>query len=226
MDKSHDVKAPVGYPKVAAERLLDDGIGIEFAHYFAITYEYLPEIERLERVTKLSGAPDLVLIHTGATYQRRVMLKSNNRINQLRVEIARRFGRGVFLPYRFLVRPLVRLFGRHWNPYNGTELLDRFIGQVEEAWPEAQIVLIGPFPNSWIYPTSGPIIEDVLADARELADRRDLPFLHFESVGGTDGIHCCNGYNLNARGSEIVGEELAQWIFSEVAHPVAVLRAA
>ena len=49
---------------------------MEFGHYFAITYEYLPEIEKLQKVTKLSGAPDLILIHSGTTYQRRVILNS------------------------------------------------------------------------------------------------------------------------------------------------------
>jgi len=47
MDHSHDFKAPIGYPKVMAEQLLDAGVGTEFAHYFAITYEHLPSIERL-----------------------------------------------------------------------------------------------------------------------------------------------------------------------------------
>jgi hypothetical protein len=226
METSHDFQAPVGYPKVAAERLLDDGIGIEFGHYFSITYEYLPEIERLTRVTKLSGTPDLVIVHTGATYQRRVIVNSTPRVNQLRLEVGRRLGRRIFTLHRALVRPFVRLFGRHWNPYNGTDLLEQFLDRVEEAWPQATVVLIAPFPNSWIYPTSGPIIDRVVADGRALADRRGLPFIHFEQDLGHDELYCANGYNLNSRGSEIVGEELAEWILAELAQASAALRAA
>src|SRR5436189_4653784 len=79
METSHDFVAPIGYPKVMAERLLDQGIGTEFAHYFAITYDRLPDVERLKKVAKMSGAPDLVLVHTGATYTRRVILDSTPR---------------------------------------------------------------------------------------------------------------------------------------------------
>ena len=205
METSHDFKAPVGYPKVAAERLLAEGIGIEFGHYFSITYEYLPEIERLARVTKLTGAPDLVIVHTGATYQRRVILNSTPRVNQLRLEVGRRLGRRIFTLHRLFVRPFVRLFGRHWNPYNGTELLEQFLDRVEEAWPQATVVLVAPFLNSWIYPTSGPIIEQVVADGRALADRRGLPFIHFEALSDDDSLRCCNGYNSGTVGIALLG---------------------
>jgi hypothetical protein len=226
METGHDFSAPVGYPKVMAKRLLHEGVGVEFGHYFAITYEYLPEIDRLAKVTKLTGAPDLILVHTGATYQRRVILDSTPRVNQMRLEVGRRLGRAVFPLHRLFVRPLVRLFGRHWNPYNGTELLDEFIDKIEGTWPHATVVLIAPFPNSWIYPTSGPIIDQVVEDGQALADRRDLPFIHFESLGDDDSLRNCNGYNLNARGAEIVGEELAQRILAELAPAPVALRAA
>jgi len=42
MENSYDFFAPLGYPKVTAELLLDAGLGFEFAHFFAITYERLP----------------------------------------------------------------------------------------------------------------------------------------------------------------------------------------
>ena len=111
-------------------------------------YEYLPEIEKLEKVTKLSGAPDLILIHSGTTYQRRVILNSTRRVNQLRLDVGRRLGRAIFFTHPFFVRPLVRRFGKRWNPYNGTGLLDDFIDRAEAAWPKAKILVIAPFPNS------------------------------------------------------------------------------
>jgi hypothetical protein len=221
METTHDFKAPVGYPKVMAERLLDEGIGTEFAHYFAITYEYLPDIERLEKVTKMSGAPDVVLVHTGTTYQRRVILNSTPRINQLRVEVGRRLGRRIWLPHRLLLRPLVRLFGRHWNDYNGPEQLEEFVEQVRRTWPDATVVLIPPFPFGWTWPTSWPIVDRIMDDYRATAARLDLPYLHFATLGDDNSLRCANGYNLNMRGSEIVGEELARWIVAELAKPKA-----
>jgi hypothetical protein len=216
METSHDFAAPIGYPKAFGERLSEQGLGVEFGHYFAITYEYLPDIEKLEKVTKLSGAPDLILIHSGTTYQRRVILNSTRRINQLRLDVGRRCGRAIFFTHRFFVRPLVRRFGKHWNPYNGTGLLGDFIDRAEAAWPEAKIVVIAPFPNSWVYRTSGEIAAEVVADARALADRRGLPFLHFdELLGRDDSLRCANGYNLKWQASKMVGDELAEWVLGQ-----------
>jgi hypothetical protein len=226
MEYSHDTAAPIGYPKVMAERLLDEGVSTEFAHYFAITYEYLPDIERLKKVTKMSGAPDFVLVHTATTYQRRVILNSTPRVNQLRIETGRRFGRLIGLPYRLVMKPLVRLFGRHWNDYNGTGLLEQFIDSVEREWPNATVVLMPPFPFHWTYPTSWPIVDRVMDDYRAVAERRGLPCLQFTTLGDDGKLRGVNGYNLNMRGSEIVGEELARWLVAEMAKPVAPARPA
>jgi hypothetical protein len=221
METTHDFKAPIGYPKVMAERLLDQGIGTEFAHYFAITYEQFPDIERLVKVTKMGGAPDVVLIHTGATYQRRVILNSTPRVNQLRVEVGRRFGRHIRLPHRLFLKPFVRLFGRHWNDYNGPEELERFAREVERTWPNATVVLVPPFPFSWTWPTSWRILDRIMDDYRATAHNLELPLLHFTTLGDDDSLRCANGYNLTSRGSEIVGEELARWIVAELAKPKA-----
>jgi hypothetical protein len=221
MENSHDFKAPIGYPKVMAERLLDEGIGTEFAHYFAVTYEFLPDMERLKKVTKMSGAPDVVLVHTGATYQRRVILNSTPRINQLRVEAGRRLGRRIRLPYRLVLKPLVRLFGRQWNEYNGTERLERLIDEVQREWPNATLVLMPPFPFQWTYPTSWATLDRVMDDYRAVAERRGLPFLQFTTLGDEGRLRGVNGYNLNMLGSEIVGEELARWLVAELAKPKA-----
>jgi hypothetical protein len=226
MENSHDPKAPIGYPKVMAERLLDAGVGTEFAHYFAITYEYLPDIEQLEKVTKMSGAPDVILVHTAATYTRRVILNSTHRVNQLRVETGRRLGRAIRLPYRMLLKPLVRLFGRHWNPYDGTELLEQFLDRVQARWPNATVVMVPPLPFGWTYPTSWAILDRVMEDCRAVAERRGLPFVHFTTLGDDKRLRCANGYNLNMRGSEIVGEELARWILAEQARPAVEQRVA
>ena len=216
METSHDFGAPMGYPKALGERLAEHDLGVEFGHYFAITYEYLPEIEKLEKVTKLSGAPDLILIHSGTTYQRRVILNSTRRVNQLRLDVGRRLGRAIFFTHPFFVRPLVRRFGKHWNPYNGTGLLDDFIDRAEAAWPKAKILVIAPFPNSWVYPTSGEIAAQVVVDARDMAQRRGLPFLHFDKLlGRDDRLRCANGFNLKWHASKMVGDELGEWVLGQ-----------
>jgi hypothetical protein len=115
------------------------------------------------------------------------------------------------------MRPLVRLFGRHWNPYSGTDRLDQFIDRAQRTWPDATVVLIPPFPFAWTYRTSWPIVDRVMDDYRALAARRGLPFLHLTSLGDDNRLRNSNGYNLNVRGSEIVGEELARWILAELA---------
>ncbi len=222
MATSHDFEGPIGYPKALAERLSEDGLGVEFGHFFAITYEYLPDIEKLEKVTKLSGAPDLILIQSGTTYQRRVILNSTPRVNQLRLDVGRRLGRAIFFTHRFLLRPLVRRFGKHMTPYNGTGLLDDFIDRAEATWPDAKILVMAPFPNSWVYPTSGEIAAQVVTDVRAMAKRRGLPFLHFdELLGRDDGLRCSNGYNLKEPGSKMVGEELAGWVLDRFPEPAA-----
>jgi len=212
METSHDFYAPVGYPKVIAERLLDQRLGMEFGHYFTIIYEDFPEIERLKKVTKLSDVPNLILVHTGATYQRRVILKSTERINQVRLEVGRRLGRRIFTAHRLFVRPFVRRCGRHWTPYEGTAKLDSFIDQLQKEWPKATVAVVAPFPLDWAYPTSADIHAKVIAEARELAERRGLPFFEFDHVLTAHDLYCANGYNLNARGSKIVGDVLANWI--------------
>lgn len=216
MDTSHDFYAPPGYPKTISERLLDEQIGMEFGHYFTITYEELPEIDRLKKVTKLSGDPDVILVHTGANYQRRLIIESTVRMNQLRLEVGRRLGRHIFTAHRYVMRPLVRLFGRHHVAYHGTGALEQFLDRLQQAWPKATIMLISPFPLELPYPSSIVIHDRVRADLREMAKRRGMPCFEYDELIAGDDFHGANGYNLNKRGSELVGNEMARWIVDEV----------
>jgi hypothetical protein len=212
METSHDPKAPPGFPAVAAERLLQAGVGMEFFHYFAINYEYLPSIERLEQVMKLSGDPDVILVQLGATYGRRVVVADTPRTMQVRYEISRRAGRLVFPWYRVL-RPWVRRVGRHASPYPGPAQLERTLGELQANWPSAHVVLMVTFPRSVIYPTAVPIMAQVEADTRAAAERCGVTLLDFADLLGKDPAYrCAAGYNLNGRGSELVGEKLAGWL--------------
>jgi hypothetical protein len=212
METSHDPKAPLGFPAVAADRLLEHGVGMEFFHYFAINYDELPDIERLERISKLSGDPDVILVQLGGTYGRRVIVPDVRRTMQFRYEVSRRAGRLVFAWYK-LLRPVVRVLGHHNAEYPGPEQLERHLNALQERWPGAEVVLLVSFPRSAIYPTAVPIMARVEQDARDTGERCGVTVLEFEDVLGKDPkLRCVAGYNLNGRGSELVGEKLAGWL--------------
>jgi hypothetical protein len=215
METSHDPKAPIGFPAVAADRLLDDGIGMEFFHYFAVNYDQLPDIDRLERISKLSGDPDVILVQLGGTYGRRVIVPDVRRTMQFRYELSRRVGRLVF-PWYKLLRPWVRLFGRHKSEYPGPEQLERELTALQERWPGAEIALLITFPRSFIYPTAVPIMTRVEEDARAVGERCGVTVLEFADVLGKDPmLRCAAGYNLNSGGSRVVGEKLAAWLLEQ-----------
>src|SRR5919198_645993 len=219
MDTSHDPKAPLGFPAVAADRLLEAGIGMEFFHYFAINYDQLPSIERLERISKLSGDPDVILVQLGATYGRRVVVPDVRRTMQFRYELSRRVGRLVFHWYRVL-RPWVRFVGRHSSEYPGPERLDQFLGELRERWPSADVALIVSFPRAYIYSTAVPIMARVEEESREAARRAGVTLLEFADVLGKDPqLRCAAGYNLNSRGSQIVGDKLAAFLLERSREP-------
>jgi hypothetical protein len=213
MDASHDLYGPPGYPKVAAERLLEDGIDIEFSHYFAVRFEHLPDLEALHRHTRLSGKPDIVLVQVGAAYTRRILLPDTPRIHQLRDDVGRRAG-SLVRPFYRLLRPCLRLFGRHSAEYQGADSLAAFVDELRREWPEVEVVLVAPFRRSPGYAAGEPIAARVEADLHALASSKPgVSVLDCDDVLGRDpGLRCVTGYNLNGDGCELVGEKLAGWI--------------
>jgi hypothetical protein len=217
METSHDPMAPLGFPATAADRLLEQGVGMEFFHYFAINYDSLPSIDRLERISKLSGDPDVILVQLGGTYGRRVIVPDVRRTMQLRYELSRRVGRLVFRWYKVL-RPWVRVFGRHKSEYPGPEKLEQHLNALQERWPSAEIALLVTFPRSFIYPTAVPIMARVEEEARAAGENCGVTVIEFADVLGKDPkLRCAAGYNLNGRGSELVGEKLASWLLEQSA---------
>jgi hypothetical protein len=211
MEIAHDLLGQPGYPLTAARELLRIGIGLAFLHFFCVNYEQLPEVDVLEGFSSF-GAPDILLVQIGSCYTRRVILPDTTRVHQLRDELGRRSGRLVISFYRLLY-PFVRSFGRHSTPYRGTAALERFIDQVQASWPSTQVVLVLPFRRSPGYPTGEPIGARVEADLRALAVRPRVSVFDANPVLGRDpALRCVTGYNLNARGSDLVGAELASWL--------------
>jgi hypothetical protein len=212
MDFAHDLLGPPGYPLAMAGELLRFGIGLAFLHYFCVNFEELPEVGVLEGLSRFGGAPDVLLIQIGSAYSRRVILPDTPRVHQLRDELGRRAGRFVFSFYR-LLHPLVRLFGRHATGYRGVGRLERFVSQARTAWPSVQIVLVLPFRRSPGYSTGESIAARVESDLQPLAAMPGVAIFDANPVLGRDpSLRCATGYNLNGRGSQLVGAELASWL--------------
>jgi hypothetical protein len=73
-----------------------------------------------------------------------------------------------------------------------------------------------PFPRSFTYPQSVPVRDHVDVDVRTAAARTGAELLDFDDVLGDDpGLRCVAGYNLNARGSRLAGERIADWLLDK-----------
>jgi hypothetical protein len=210
MDLAHDTHAAPGYPLAAAQALQGEGVGVEFAYYFAVNFDYLPDRDELLGHVKLRGAPDVITVHMGASYSRWIALPDTNRTMQLRVELGRRVGGRAALGYR-LLRPLVRLLGRPAARYDGTEAFERFLGLLAEMWPDATVVLVLPYPRCTNIRRQLAIDARVDADLRTLANRIAVPVLDTTAVLGRDRtLRGASDYHLNGLGSDLLGEDLAR----------------
>jgi hypothetical protein len=224
MENGHELRAPLGWPAVAAERLVAKGVGLEFSHSFAVLFEDLPDMETLERHCKLTGDPDVILVQLGGTYVRRVIISDTDRMIQLRDDVKRRLGRGVWPAYK-LLRPWVRVLGRFMTSYHGAADLERFLLEVRDRWPDADVVAMPPFPRSFTYPESVAVRDQTDADVRAVAANSGALLLDFEEQLGDDpSLRCVAGYNLNARGSRLVGERLADWLLVRTRTPAGVAK--
>jgi len=212
MDGAHDLLAPIGYPLTTAQELLRDGVGLDFDHYFCVSFESLPTLGELRSHIRLDGDPDVLLVQIGSAYTRRVILPDTRRVHQLRDELARRTGRFVLVFYRGL-RPCLRLFGRHSTAYRGTHRLELFIEAVHREWPSVEVVLVLPFRRSPGYRAGEPVAARIESDLHSLAEMPNVWVFDANDVLGRDpALRCVSGYNLNAHGSGLAGARLAELI--------------
>jgi hypothetical protein len=214
MDFAHDTQGAPGYPLTAAELLLERGIGVEFGHYFAVNFDYLPERETLIRRVKLSGPPELVTVQMGGNYTRWIVLPDTDRMMQLRVEVGRRLGGLAFPGYRAM-NPALAVFGRRAARYTGIELYEDFLLMARDIWPHADLVILPPFLRCFENRRQRPISERVTADIRDLAERIGAGFVDVQALLGRDpSLRGATGYNVNGEGARIVGEELARVVLA------------
>jgi hypothetical protein len=212
MEAAHQFRAPVGFPRALADELQSHGIGVRFWHYFAVLYDALPDIPLLRGRLHLEEDPDVIVVQLGTSYARRVILPDTHWVMRLRNDLGRRLGRRVFVFYPPL-RRMVRIFGRHAAPYPGAHDLERFLRAAAAEWPHADVLFLQQFPRVYPYPTQLPIVERTRADAHAVAERCGVTELDFADLLGKDpALRCANGYNLNEKGSELVGRELGRRI--------------
>lgn len=212
MDRSHGLDTPVGWPAALTRRLAERDVPAEFSLVFMPDYEHLPDRERLTRYLHLSDDPQVVVVHTGGVYARRVIFSDSARMVRLRENIGRRLGHHVFAGYR-LVRPVVRLAGRPVTAYYGTQRLERFLAVAGDAWPEATIVVIAPFRRLIAGREQRRLEARLVTDARAAAARAGVDFLDLSDLlRGRPELRCANGYNLSSLGSEFVGERMLEWL--------------
>jgi hypothetical protein len=209
MDFAHDTQGPPGYPLTAAEILLTHGIGVEFGHYFAVNFDYLPDRETLIRRVKLSGPPDVITVQMGGNYTRWIVIPDTDRMMQMRVEVGRRIGRLAFPGYRAM-NPGLALFGRRAARYTGIEPYEDFLLMLGDIWPQADLVLLPPFLRCFENRRQRPINERVTEDIRDLAGRLGAGYVDTQALLGRDrSLRGATGYNVNGEGARLVGEELA-----------------
>jgi hypothetical protein len=81
---------------------------------------------------------------------------------------------------------------------------------LRDIWPAADLVILPPFPRCFENRRQRPIAERVTGDIRDLADRLGAGFVDTPKLLGRDrSLRGATGYNLNGRGAQLVGEELA-----------------
>jgi len=212
MECAHDLLAPRGYPVTTARELLRDGVGLDFSHYFCVSFEDLPDVEELRRHIRLNGDPDILIVQIGSAYTRKVILPDKPRVHQLRDELGRRTGRFVLTFYRAL-RPCLRMFGRHSATYRGTHRLEQFAKAVQREWPSVKVVLVVPFRRSPGYRSGEPVADRISADLHSFAEMPNVFTFDANDLLGRDPtLRCVTGYNLNGEGSELVGARLAEFI--------------
>jgi hypothetical protein len=222
MEAAHGTHTPPGYPAVMAERLADDGPGLEVGFGIYGWYEGLPQTEaKLVEHLKLSGPPELVVVQLGAIYGLRRVLSDNNRFDSVRGAVARALG-PLAIPVSRMMRPVGQRVGSNVRAYQGTEPLESFLALARATWPDARIVLMAPFPRHIASPQVRATEARVHDEQLAAAQRAGVEFVDCAPalLAARERTTGANGYNLNAAGSAIVADMLlARAGWSRLARP-------
>ena len=220
MDLSHDVGAPPGYPKVLAEELDRRGLSMEFSNWFVPTFEELPATrEELVRGTNLTAPPDLVLLQVGAAYGVRKILPELPRFARIQQNMASGV-RGPMVHFYRALGLILRVVGRRAFSYQGLDRLHRFAGLVHSTWPEARLVVLGPWlprKNGFVVPST---VQRVADDLKRECGKMGLQFCDCRIPLGDAGreLYAGNEINLTGPGHEVLGRWLSEGLLERPRH--------
>jgi hypothetical protein len=215
MPLSHGIHTMPGYPCVLGERLGWAGLGMEFSTMMVARFEHLPQTpDALTTYLKLTGDPDVVLVHTGGVYSRLQVLPSTHEILRMREDVGRALGRRVFVGYAAL-RPTLRAFGRWDERYAGAEAVGGHLRAVRERWPHARVAVIAPFERATSR-RQARLCRRITDDVRAQAAAAGVAFLDCTDLLPAErrDLRCANRLNVNAAGSRLVGDRLADWVLA------------
>ncbi len=212
MPAAHNSLEPVGYPAVAVDGLLrEHGMRVAWQNIFCLDLDDLPADEpALLQHYRLAAAPDVVVVQVGAIYAITQVLGERELVLRTRNALAARLSPGVARPAYRVIDTILRRYGRPYRTLREDGQVARFARVVRDAWPQATVVMEIPFQacreGQWRLAWS----ETVRSTLRRAADEAGIEVVnHDERLGRRPELRCRNGYNLNARGSEIVGRH---WI--------------
>lgn len=221
MEHAHGTHTPPGWPRVVAERLVAQGIGLEISVVTVASLDALPgDPEALTRWLRLSGPPDAIVVATGSVHYSRRLLPSNPFLDRLRTDIGRRMGRHAHLALR-ASDPIVKTLAKDLVPYRGPDALAAFLAATGKTFPQAPVGVL-PVPALLVHYRGRRATERRLqADVRAAATAAGAQVIEVDELLAPHRARArgANRVNLNALGSRIAGEEVARWLLSVASAP-------
>jgi hypothetical protein len=222
MNDAHGTHTGPGWPRYAAEAAIEQGFGLEVSVVTVAALQALPtDPETLPRWVRLSGPPDAIVVQTGSLHTYYRLLPSTEVLDRLRMDVARRLGPAL-LPANRCADPLVKRLGRAPVPYPGTAELSAFLASVPGAF--------GDHVPLAVIPPQEPLVR--YGDLRRVDERMQREVRAAARAAGAEVIDVApilrplgaaargaNRMALNARGSRILGDAVARWMFAGVPVP-------
>lgn len=224
-DLVHGRGIGAGYPRIAAELLADQGVGLRFADVYTSGISKLPQTPaELGRNVRLPADPNLVVLQAAVAHATRTLLPATPVLSRLR-ELGSHAPPTVARAFYRAAQPTLRRFGDVLLPLppDAATRIDRFFASVRERWPAAHIVGIGPprpLVDGCMDGTALAEAERVIAERCE-ANRVALLQSHDDIASlaarlGAHAVYGGNGFDLRRPAHEVIAAMLVRWIRATV----------
>jgi hypothetical protein len=222
MEGAHGLRNPVGYPAAAVAGLRErHGVAATWQNFYRVEFESLPtDPEALARDCPSGRSPDVVIVQVGAVYAKQHVLLDQPPVAELRSRLSRRVPEAVARAHYVALDPVLAAAGRPYRAYPGAGSLDAFFGAVRQQWPGARTFAELPFAagNEGLF--RGEMLERVRNDIRRKAYSWRIEVVdHTQRLGADRALRSLNGYNVNERGSAVLGAFWAERLAEEWAAP-------